>query len=47
MSSKKIPSTFKTKKSHERKTADYLVDKQERNEKLREKKIDTSFLDKF
>ena len=32
-------STFKKKKSHERKVADHLVNTHERNEKLRDKKI--------
>jgi hypothetical protein len=40
-------STFKKKKPLERKVADELVRKHERNEKLRDKKIDTSFLDLF
>ena len=40
-------STFKKKKSHERKVADDLVKTHERNEKLRDKKINTSFLDLF
>lgn len=40
-------STFKKKKPLERKVADDLVRKSEQNEKLREKRIDTSFLDLF
>ena len=40
-------STFKKKKPLERKVADNLVKLHERNEKLRDKKIDTSFLDLF
>ena len=40
-------STFKKRKPHERKVADDLVKQHERNEKLREKKIGTSFLDLF
>ena len=40
-------STFKKKKPLERKVADDLVKTHERNEKLRDKKIDTSFLDLF
>ena len=40
-------STFKRKKSFERKVADDLVKKSEQNEKLREKNINTSFLDLF
>ena len=40
-------STFKKKKPLERKVADDLVKQHERNEKLREKKINTSFLDLF
>ena len=40
-------STFKKKKSLERKVADDLVRTHERNEKLRDKKINTSFLDLF
>jgi len=40
-------STFKKKKPLERKVADDLVRTHERNEKLRDKKIDTSFLDLF
>lgn len=40
-------STFKKKKPLERKVADDLVKTHERNEKLREKKIGTSFLDLF
>ena len=40
-------STFKKKKPLERKVADDLVKKSELNDKLREKKIDTNFLDLF
>lgn len=40
-------STFKKKKSLERRVADDLVKKSEQNEKLREKNINTSFLDLF
>lgn len=40
-------STFKKQKPLERKVADDLVKIHERNEKLREKKINTSFLDLF
>lgn len=40
-------STFKKKKPLERKVADDLVKLHERNEKLRDKKIGTSFLDLF
>jgi hypothetical protein len=40
-------STWKKKKPLERKVADDLVRKSEQNEKLREKKIGTSFLDLF
>ena len=40
-------STFKKHKPLERKVADDLVKTHERNEKLREKKINTSFLDLF
>lgn len=40
-------STFKKKKPLERKVADDLVRTHERNEKLRDKKINTSFLDLF
>lgn len=40
-------STFKKKKPLERKVADDLVKTHERNEKLRDKKINTSFLDLF
>ncbi len=40
-------STFKKKKPLERRVADDLVKQHERNEKLREKKINTSFLDLF
>lgn len=40
-------STFKKQKPLERKVADGLVKLHERNEKLREKNIGTSFLDLF
>lgn len=40
-------STFKKKKPHERKVADDLVKLHERNEKLRDKKINPSVLDLF
>ena len=40
-------STFKKNKPLERKIADDLVKLHERNEKLRDKNIDTSFLDLF
>jgi len=40
-------STFKKKKPLERQVADNLVKQHERNEKLREKKIDTKFFDLF
>lgn len=40
-------STFKKKKPLERRVADDLVKQHERNEKLREKNINTSFLDLF
>jgi hypothetical protein len=40
-------STFKKKKPLERKVADELVKTHERNEKLRDKKINTSFFDLF
>ena len=40
-------STFKKKKPLERKVADELVKTHERNEKLRDKKINTAFLDLF
>jgi hypothetical protein len=40
-------STFKKKKPLERKVADDLVKLHERNEKLKEKNIGTSFLDLF
>lgn len=45
--SKKKLSTYKKKKPLERKVADDLVKLHERNEKLRDKKINTSFLDLF
>lgn len=47
MSSNKIPSTFKAKKSHERRVADDLVKQHEKNQKLKDKKIDKGFLDLF
>ena len=50
MTKKKEPnkfSTWKKKKPLERKVADDLVKQSELNEKLREKKINTSFLDLF
>ena len=49
MKDKKINkfSTFKKKKSLERRVADDLVRTHERNEKLRDKNINTSFLDLF
>ena len=40
-------STFKKRKPHERKVADDLVKLHERNEKLRDKKINPSVLDLF
>ena len=40
-------STFKKKKSQERKVADHLVNTHERNEKLRDKQIGKGFLDLF
>ena len=40
-------STWKKKKPLERKVADDLVKQSEQNEKLREKKIGTGFLDLF
>ena len=40
-------STWKTKKPLERKVADDLVKQSEKNEKLREKRIGTGFLDLF
>jgi hypothetical protein len=40
-------STWKKKKPLERRVADDLVKKSELNDKLRDKKIDTSFLDLF
>jgi len=40
-------STFKKKKPLERQVADNLVKQSERNEKLREKSIDTKFFDLF
>jgi hypothetical protein len=49
MAKKKINkfSTFKKKKPLERKVADDLVKQHERNEQLRNKKINSSFLDLF
>ena len=49
MTKKKVNkfSTWKKKKPLERKVADDLVKQHERNEKLREKRIGTSFLDMF
>lgn len=49
MTKKKVNkfSTWKKKKPLERKVADDLVRKSELNDKLRDKKIDTSFLDLF
>ena len=49
MTKKKVNkfSTWKKKKPLERRVADDLVKKSELNDKLREKKIDTSFLDLF
>ena len=49
MTKKKVNkfSTWKKKKPLERKVADDLVKQHERNEKLREKNIGTSFLDLF
>tara|TARA_R100000084_G_C4632891_1_gene139364 strand:+ start:792 stop:941 length:150 start_codon:yes stop_codon:yes gene_type:complete len=40
-------STWKKKKPLERRVADDLVKKSELNDKLRDKKIDTDFLDLF
>jgi hypothetical protein len=40
-------STFKKRKPLERRVADDLVKKHERNEQLRDKEIGTSFLDLF
>ena len=40
-------STFKKKKPLERRVADSLVKTHERNEKLKDKNINTSFLDLF
>jgi hypothetical protein len=40
-------STFKKRKPLERKVADELVKQHERNEKLRDKEIGTTFLDLF
>jgi hypothetical protein len=49
MTKKKVNkfSTWKKKKPLERRVADDLVKKSELNDKLRDKKIDTSFLDLF
>lgn len=49
MAKKKINklSTFKKRKPLERKVADELVKQHERNEKLRDKEIGTTFLDLF
>lgn len=47
MKNKKPFTPIKKTKPLMKKVADDLVKIQERNEKLREKKIDTSFLDKF
>lgn len=49
MASKKksISSTIKRKKPHERKVADDLIKKSERNEKLREKTINPDIFDIF
>jgi len=49
MTKKKVNkfSTWKKKKPLERRVADNLVKKSELNDKLRDKKIDTSFLDLF
>ena len=44
---KKLPQPLKKKKPLERKVADDLVKTHERNEKLREKNINTNFLDLF
>ena len=44
---KKKLTTFKKKKPLERRVADDLVRTHERNEKLRDKNINTSFLDLF
>lgn len=45
--SKNKLSTFKAKKPLERRVADNLIKTHERNEQLKDKKIDTSFLDLF
>jgi len=49
MTKKKVNkfSTWKKKKPLERRVADDLVKKSELNDKLKDKKIDTSFLDLF
>jgi hypothetical protein len=49
MAKKKVNklSTFKKRKPLERKVADELVKQHERNEKLRDKEIGTTFLDLF
>ena len=49
MTKKKVNkfSSWKKKKPLERRVADDLVKKSELNDKLRDKKIDTSFLDLF
>jgi len=49
MTKKKVNkfSTWKKKKPLERRVADNLVKKSELNDKSRDKKIDTSFLDLF
>jgi len=47
MKKSKIPSTFKRRKSHERKVADDLVKQHEKNEKLREKPFTGSIFDLF
>ena len=44
---KKNKFTFKKRKNYQEKLADSLVSTHERNEKLREKKISTSFLKNF
>lgn len=43
----KIPSTIKARKPHERRVADDLVRQHEKNQKLKDKKIDKGFLDLF
>jgi len=47
MNYKNTPSTFKPRKSHQAKIADYLDNKHQTNQKLKQKKINTSFLDNF